>query len=150
MHLGDWAWWHFSCLCFLYTLLSLLENLGHLTSVLGKATAAREASACWVFSCFRNPPNSDMDYRIFNVRTWSFLCVHIHTGFGHTDESAQHFCAPGRVQTSDLESDALPIEPSRHPMWFEMYAWNQHQACAWWTFKMWTHRPSLVTRSHRP
>ena len=26
-------------------------------------------SACWVFSCFCNPPNSDMDYRIFNVRT---------------------------------------------------------------------------------
>ena len=24
---------------------------------------------CAVFSCFRNPPNSDMDYRIFNVRT---------------------------------------------------------------------------------
>ena len=28
-------------------------------------------SACWVFSCVRNPPNSDMDlgYRIFIVRT---------------------------------------------------------------------------------
>ena len=27
-------------------------------------------SACWVFSCVRNPPNSDMDlgYRIFIVR----------------------------------------------------------------------------------
>ena len=24
--------------------------------------------ACWVFQCFRNLPNSDMDYRIFNVR----------------------------------------------------------------------------------
>ena len=47
--------------------------------------------ACWVFSCFRNPPNSDMDYRILNVRTESFLCVRIHTGVGHTDESAQHF-----------------------------------------------------------
>ena len=39
----------------------------------------------------RNPPNSDVDCRIFNVRTWSFLCVRIHTGIGHTDsESAQH------------------------------------------------------------
>ena len=57
-----------------------------------------------VFLCVRNPPHSDMDYRIFNVRT--FLCVHIHTGVGHTDnESTQHFllrktltnfsCAPG-------------------------------------------------------
>ena len=25
--------------------------------------------ACWVFLCCHNPPNSDMDYRIFNVRT---------------------------------------------------------------------------------
>ena len=24
---------------------------------------------CWVCLCFYNPPNSDMDYRIFNVRT---------------------------------------------------------------------------------
>ena len=27
-----------------------------------------QQSACWVFSCFGNPPNSDVDYRIFNVR----------------------------------------------------------------------------------
>ena len=25
--------------------------------------------ACWVFKCFHNPPNFDMDYRIFNVHT---------------------------------------------------------------------------------
>ena len=43
---------------------------------------------CAVFSSFRNPPNTDMNYRIFNVRT--FLCVRIHTGVGHSDESAQH------------------------------------------------------------
>ena len=43
---------------------------------LGKATAAARGaalpsptSACWVFSCFRiHPPNSDMNYRIFDVR----------------------------------------------------------------------------------
>ena len=28
-------------------------------------------------SCFRNPPNSDMEYRIFIVRTRSFLCVRV-------------------------------------------------------------------------
>ena len=39
---------------------------------MGKAIAAARTalpsptSACWVFPCFRNPPNSDMDYRIFN------------------------------------------------------------------------------------
>ena len=26
--------------------------------------------ACWVFYCFHNPPNSDMDCGIFNVRTY--------------------------------------------------------------------------------
>ena len=41
----------------------------------GKATAAARAalpslaSACWVFSCFRNPSKSYMDCRIFNVLT---------------------------------------------------------------------------------
>ena len=42
-------------------------------------------SACWVFSCFRNPPNSDMDYRFLIMRTWWFLCVCVHTGVWHTD-----------------------------------------------------------------
>ena len=51
-----------------------------------------KVSACWIVSCFRNPPNSDMDHRIFNACTWSFLYVRIHTGVGHTDsESAQQF-----------------------------------------------------------
>ena len=67
-----------------YTLLIPCGKLG--PPYLGKATAASRAalpnptSACWVFSCFRHPSNSDMDYRIFNVRTWSFL----YTGVGHT------------------------------------------------------------------
>ena len=25
-------------------------------------------SACWLFWCFLTPPNSDVDYRIFNAR----------------------------------------------------------------------------------
>ena len=63
---------------------------------------------CAVFSCFRNPSNSDMDYRIINART--FLCVRIHTGLGHADESAQLFfdsekltifvCARDGIRTS--------------------------------------------------
>ena len=92
---------------------------------LGKTTTAARAalpSACWVFSY---PPNSDMDYRILNVCAWSFVCVRIHTGFGHTDsKSAQHFwltkthkfflCSwRGRglnPKTLDLEFNALAIE----------------------------------------
>ena len=30
-------------------------------------------SACWLFLCFHNPPNSNMDYRIFKVCTWPFV-----------------------------------------------------------------------------
>ena len=32
-----------------------------------------------LFWCLHNPPNSYLDYRIFNVRMWSF-CMRIHTG----------------------------------------------------------------------
>ena len=78
-----------------------------------------------MFSCFHNPPNSDMDYRISNVPT--FLCAYTARGVGHTDESAQHFdseklsqlmfLCPGQdanlwsLNPLDLEADALPIEP---------------------------------------
>ena len=65
---------------------------------LGKATVAARAalpspiSACWVFLCFCNAPNCDMDYRIYNEGMWSFLCECINTGVWHTNnESAQHF-----------------------------------------------------------
>ena len=32
--------------------------------------------ACWVFQCFYNPPNSDMDYRIFNLCSDVYACNH--------------------------------------------------------------------------
>ena len=71
-----------------YTLLSLPGNSsGRLTWVrLQQPQEQRKpspTSACWVFSCFRNPRNSDMDCRIFTVRRSSFLCVRIHTGLAH-------------------------------------------------------------------
>ena len=36
-----------------------------------------------LFWCFHYPPHLDMDYRIFNVRMWSFcmhMCTHCHWG----------------------------------------------------------------------
>ena len=79
-------------------------------------------SACWVFSCFHNPPNSDKNYMIFNVRTWSLLCVRINTGVEHTDgESVQHFClgkshkfacAPDGIRTS--------VHPNLSPMLYQL------------------------------
>ena len=81
-----------------------------------------------VFSCFLNPPNSDKDNEIFNVRTYLIILMraYIHTGIGHTDsESAQHYdseklshfvlCSrrDSNLGPLDLESDSLPIEPPR-------------------------------------
>ena len=66
----------------LYTLLSVLANSGRVN--LGKATvaAARAAppsptSACWVFSCFRNPPNLTWTTTgsLTCVRDHSYVCV---------------------------------------------------------------------------
>ena len=89
---------------------------------LGKAAATARAelssptSACCIFACFRNPPNSDMDYRIFNVCACSFLCVRIHTGVGYTNSVSTHFwvrgknslsflCAPDRILTRVMECE---------------------------------------------
>ena len=66
-----------------------------------------------MFSCFRNPPNFDMDYMTFNVRTRSFFCVRIHTGDGHahrqrvstiflTRKNSDVSCAPNGIRTSVL------------------------------------------------
>ena len=84
-------------------------------------------SACSLFSCFRNPPNSDLDYRIFIVRTWSFLCVRVHTGgWAHrqrvstiylTRKNSQMFIVllTGFEPSSfGSESDDLLIKPPRH------------------------------------
>ena len=37
--------------------------------------AKHQLSACWGFSCCRNPPNSGMDYRICIVRTYVIILV---------------------------------------------------------------------------
>ena len=69
-----------------------------------------------------------MDYRSFNVCTWSFWCLRVHTGVGHTNiESAQHFwfvksltnfsCAPDAdgVRTPGLcISNPTLYQPSHH------------------------------------
>ena len=79
--------------------------------------------ACWLFSCIHNPPNSDMDYWIFNVRTWSFVCARMHTGGLGTPTVSQHnlfdsenlkrfACALDGIQTFDLW---ISTEPTRHP-----------------------------------
>ena len=68
--------------------------LGKAKSITAAARAAvpNPASACWVFSCFRNPPNYDIDYRIFNERTRSFVCVRIHTrGWAHRQRVSTAF-----------------------------------------------------------
>ena len=86
---------------------------------------------CAVFSCFRNPPNFYMDYRIFNVRTvrdHSYACVH--TRGLSTPKTSQHnifdselkshfvFLCSGRdsnLWSLDFES-MLFLYPLSHPV----------------------------------
>ena len=84
-------------------------------------------SACWLLSCFHNPLNSDMDYRIFNVHTWSFGCVRMHRAGGlGTPTVSQHNlfdseklsfpCAPDRIQTLDLWISTPTLQPMNQPV----------------------------------
>ena len=56
--------------------ISLVENSGCLPRGKPAATESRYPTygACLVFECFRNPPNADMEYGIFNVRTYVNEC----------------------------------------------------------------------------
>ena len=83
-------------LFFLYTLLSLSGNSGCLTWIRRQQPQEQQRYPvlqvhAGSFLFFHNAPNCDMDYKVFNVRTRAFLCIRVHTGVGHTDESAQHF-----------------------------------------------------------
>ena len=53
------------------TRISVMVNSGCFLLGMPAVTESRYPTydACWVFECFHNPPNSDMDYRIFKVRT---------------------------------------------------------------------------------
>ena len=108
-------------LVFFFPLLSLWGNSGRHTWV-----SATESYKCMLgLYVFRNPPNFDTDYRIFNVRTWSFLCVRLHR-VGHTDnDSAQHSllgktftiisCAPDGVLIWGLWISCPKLYQLSHP-----------------------------------
>ena len=50
-------------------------------------------NACWVISCFHNPPNADMDYMFFNVRIRgrSNACGYTHGGWAHRQRVSTTF-----------------------------------------------------------
>ena len=88
-HRGHWGTAFFSCL-FFYTSLPLTGKVG--PPYVDKATAAARAamipspaSVCWGFSCFRNPPNSDMGLlgSLTCVRDHSCACVYTHGGWAY-------------------------------------------------------------------
>ena len=70
-----------------------------------------------------------MNYRIFNVRTWPFVCLRIHTGGLGTPTASQHNVHSEKLKdflllltrrdsnprSLDLQSNALTTEPTRHP-----------------------------------
>ena len=85
-----------------------------------------------------------MDYRIFNVHTWSFWWVRMYTGVGHTNRVSTTFltwknyhkyfwCSWRRwgsnLRSLDLESDALPTEPPRFPMLAHHHDLERYAKC---------------------
>ena len=79
--------------------------------------------ACWMFYCFHNPPNSDMDYGIFNVRTDvnacnCTRCVRTHVRESAVKDDREKNPLPHRGIEPALvacRSDALPTELHPQP-----------------------------------
>ena len=79
--------------------------------------------ACWVFQCFHNPPNSDMDYGIFIVRTDinAYDCTRgftdiVRESAPKVDSRRKILCRTGGFEPASAacRSDALPTELHPH------------------------------------
>ena len=97
-------------------------------------------SVCWVFLCFRNPPNSDMDQRIVLVRA----CTQ--GGWAHrkrvsitflTRKNSQIFLAlltGFKPSSFGSESNGLPIgaTPSINKQFIGVGGYSSHTRPHWW------------------
>ena len=108
--------------------ISPMEKSGCFPRAKPAATESRYPTygACWVFQRFHNPPNSDMDYRIFNVHADVSDVCDLHTGvYGQTWKL---YCTeswfweinslPHRGNepaSAACRSDTLPTELHPHP-----------------------------------
>ena len=104
--------------------------------------------ALWVFFflCCHNPPNSGMDYRIFNVRTDVNEC-----GCTRGCRDSVRICTESwlmeknplphlgiKPASAACRSDALPTDLHTHPNWTEIIAYIPLiQAWEWVTFIYW-------------
>ena len=61
--------------------------------------------ACWVSECFHNPPNSDMDYRFFNMRTDVIACDSTWSCMDTTREPALKVDCEGKILCRTRESN---------------------------------------------
>ena len=78
-----------------------------------------------------------MGYMIFNVRTWSFLCVRMHLGVGQPtasrhnifdSEKTSHFsCAPDGIRTSGLCISSPTLYQLSHPVTLTFHRTNVHR-----------------------
>ena len=88
-------------------------------------------SACWIFSCFRNPSNSD--YRSCNVRTSSFLWVRIHTGgWAHRQRVSTTFLTRNKTLTFCFLVLLTGFEPRSVGYWVRRYTnWATPSPTRW-------------------
>ena len=88
--------------------ISPMGNSGRLLRGKPAATESRYPTygACWMFGCFHNPPNSDMDYRIFIVRTDVNACTLLTGVYGRRKrvctETSTRRKIPRRTEESNL------------------------------------------------
>ena len=116
------------CLLSIYNNKNLRSSIAHVTIFNSSTTWAAtfrlrgyKSSACWLFSCFHNPPNSDMDYRIFNIIYNMVFHMRTYRGWAHRQwvgttfltwkNSAFFLCSWWGFEPSTLGS---PVQHSNH------------------------------------
>ena len=118
---------------------TLINTVTLYTTTLCQApTQLKLFSTCWVFSCFRNPLNSDMDYRIFIMRKWSIMFIRTQWVINHNifdwEKLAIFSCAPDGIQTSVLWTWSLTLyqlSPNRKmPYYIKVWTWAFSQCDA--------------------
>ena len=87
---------------------------GKRAALVRRYPAVASFSLCAVFSCFHNPPNSDIDYRVFNVRTPTSEHILLTRKNSHNCFLVLWTGFEPLVFGSRV--DALPTEPPRHPL----------------------------------
>ena len=114
-------------------------------SQLWQSRATQPYGARWVFYCFHNPPNSDMDYRIFNVYTYVTACDCTRGCTDTLKESALKVDSGRKIPCRTWESNLCQRRAS--PMLYQLsYIPTQVTKCGLFCVWYLSHRVSTIRR----